>query len=306
MLPNLFLDRVQHILPPETDLNSCFNPRPCRAFRINALKAQPQEVHAYLEQLGIHPKPIPWYPLAFAVEADAAQQVLGCPLVSQGKIYAQGLESMLPVFILDPQPGEVVLDLCAAPGSKTTQIAAHMRNEGTLVANEPVRGRFFRLKAVTELLGANVRLMMSDGRFLRQSHLFDRVLVDAPCSSEGRFLSTDEKTWSYWSLRKIHEMAHKQKGLLLNAGRLVKPGGTLVYATCTFAPEENEAVIDYFLRRNEQEFKVEAIKLPEVESYPCLATYGNKEFDPMVNGCLRVLPNGRMEGFFVAKMTRAI
>ena len=209
-------------------------------------------------------------------------------------MYSQGVESQIPVLVLDPRPGETVLDLCAAPGSKATQIAAHMNNEGMLVANEPVRDRFFRLKSVVDLMGARVTLKMVDGRRF-SSALFDRILVDAPCSSEGRFNVHEPKTTRYWSVRKVHEMAHKQKGLLLNASRLLKPGGVLVYATCTFAVEENEAVVDWLLRKTEGRLSLEPIALDDVPSYPV------QTFNPRVAGCLRVLPDGRMEGFFTAK-----
>lgn len=277
-LPPLFLNRLKGILPAGTDIGGYFKVPPQAAFRVNTLKVQPQEIARVLAQEDIPCAWVPWYGPAFTVGRELAGRVLDSELYSGGKVYAQGLSSMLPVIALDPQPGETVLDLCAAPGSKTTQIAAHMNNEGTLIANEPVRGRFYRLKAVAELLGARVRLTMKDGRYLRHEAVFDRILVDAPCSSEGRFLVDDPKTYAYWSLRKIHEMAHKQKGLLLNAGRLLKPGGVLVYATCTFAPEENEAVVDWFLRKTPGEFILEKSQ--------------------------RVLPDGSMEGFFLAKFTR--
>ena len=210
-LPALFLERLKNILPKDHDVSSCFKTPAQMAFRVNTLKADVGDIHDFLTTQNIPFEQVPWYPAAFMVPQAMAGQVLSSELAAQGKVYAQGLESMLAVIVLDPKPGEMVLDLCAAPGSKTTQIAAHMRNEGTLLANEPIRNRFYRLKAVTELLGAKVRLGMKDGRFARHEATFDRILVDAPCSSEGRFLREDPKTYAYWSLRKIHEMAHKQK-----------------------------------------------------------------------------------------------
>ena len=115
---------------------------------------------------------------------------------------------------------------------------------------------------------------MDGRRFRVKEQLFDRILVDAPCSSEGRFKYDNPKSYAYWNLRKIKEMAHKQKGLLLNASRLLKPGGVLVYSTCTFAQEENEEVVDWFAKKSQ-----------------------SMQFQSMQ----RIYPDGRMEGFFIAK-----
>lgn len=297
-LPAAFLDRLRSIVPVGDRYTSA---RAVKFFRVNTLKAAPSDIHQTLTALGVACEPVEWYPAAFAVPAPQSQIVLNSDLVRGGQVYAQGLESMLAVHVLDPKPGETVLDLCAAPGSKTSQIAAHMSNTGELVANEPIKDRFYRLKGVLDLLGAKASVKMTDGRYLRMAAQFDRVLVDAPCSSEGRFLLEHPKTYAYWSLRKINEMAHKQKGLLLNASRLVKPGGVLVYATCTFAPEENEAVVDWFLKKSEGRFKVVPLNVPYVPQYPALMSFQGKDFDPRVAGALRVLPGDRMEGFFITK-----
>jgi 16S rRNA C967 or C1407 C5-methylase (RsmB/RsmF family) len=141
---------------------------------------------------------------------------------------------------------------------------------GSIVAIEAVRDRFFKLRAVLALQGAaNVRSYCMDGRrFQARDGLFDKVLVDAPCSAEGRFNRFTPKSFGYWSSRKIKEMAKKQKGLLLNASRCVRSGGILVYATCTFAPEENEAVIDWFLRKSNGSFQLESFDMPGVPRYP--------------------------------------
>ncbi len=305
-LPDAFWTRIQSILPQGIDLTGFFQGHKFRAFRVNTLKITPQEAGDVLKREAIEFEPINWYPSAFTVQLPFDQKVLESSLAIEGKVYAQGLESMLSVLALEPQPYENIIDMCAAPGCKTTQIAAHMHNEGFLQANEPVKARFYRLKAVTDLLGAKVQLSMKDGRFFRSQQLFDRILVDAPCSSEGRFLRTEPKTYAYWSLRKIQEMAHKQKGLLLNAARLVKPGGTLVYSTCTFAPEENEAVIDWFLRKSEGEFSLCPIDMPFIKTYPALTGWNDKPFKSDLKPCLRVLPGDYMEGFFVAKLMRAV
>jgi 16S rRNA (cytosine1407-C5)-methyltransferase len=250
--------------------------------------------------------PVSWFPYAYQVRGMAREALSHHPLASEGKIYQQSISSMIPAVVLGAKPGERVLDTCAAPGSKTTQIAGMMRNEGVVVAIEAVKGRFFRLKSVCQLLGASVvTCKLCDARRFRPSDgdLFDRVLVDAPCSSEGRFKADDPDSVAYWSVRKVKEMSYKQKGILMSASRMVKPGGTLVYATCTFAPEENEEVVDWFLRKSEG-FSLEDAGIDGVPRLPCLTHWGKDEYHQDVMKCLRVRPDQIYTGFFVAKFKK--
>jgi 16S rRNA (cytosine1407-C5)-methyltransferase len=170
-----------------------------------------------------------------------------------------------------------------------------------------VTGRFFRLKSVCGLLGATVvTCKLCDTRRFRPAdgELFDKVLVDAPCSSEGRFKADDPDSVAYWSLRKVKEMSYKQKGILMSASRLVKPGGVLVYATCTFSPEENEEVVDWFLRKSEGQFCAEDAGIDGVPRLPCLTTWGKDVYHEDVLKCLRVNPDQTYTGFFVAKFKK--
>ncbi len=303
VLPQVFIDRLVKIAGEEfksSIIKAISAPRPA-IWRVNTLKTTPQEALAKIKDFDAN--------ISYKLISDNILQLnqkdhallLESPLVAQGLLYAQGRSSLLAVEILDPKPGEHVLDLCAAPGSKTTYIALRMGNEGVIVANEPVRNRFFRLKAVVELMGAGVTLSMKDGRIFKPGlDLFDRVLVDAPCSSEGRFRLEEPESFAYWNARKIKEMSHKQKGLLLNASRLVKPGGVLVYATCTYAPEENEAVVDWFLRKSEGKFVIEPIEQDLPRQAPLL-TWEKRTFDPCLQHTLRVMPTDIWEGFFITK-----
>ncbi|MDO8675686.1 MAG: RsmB/NOP family class I SAM-dependent RNA methyltransferase [Candidatus Omnitrophota bacterium] len=298
-LPQPFLERLRSIIPVPLlpQVEGSFSAKTHAGLRVNTLKTTVPEAKAFLKGMDISWQEVPWCSYALWVPVPSLKEILASSWASEGKLYSQGVESQIPVLVLDPRPGETVLDLCAAPGSKTTQIAAHMNNEGTLVANEPVRDRFFRLRSVVDLMGARVTLKMVDGqRFDGRGTLFNRILVDAPCSSEGRFNVHEPKTTRYWSVRKVHEMAHKQKGLLLNASRLLKPGGILVYATCTFAVEENEAVVDWLLRKTQGLLSLEPVALDGVPSY-----LAQTPVAPQAARCLRVLPDGRMEGFFTAK-----
>jgi NOL1/NOP2/sun family putative RNA methylase len=299
-LPPDFEERLRDILPQRP---ACaFEPRPYQSFRINTLKISIDDAHALLLNRNINFQKVDFCPYAIVVEKAAGQEILKSDLASGGLLYAQGLESLLPVIILDPKPNQRVLDLCAAPGSKTSQIAMHMNNQGTLKANEPIRDRLYRLKAVLQLTGAKAQLSSVDGRRLKEHNsLYDRILVDAPCSCEGRFIMNDPKSFAYWSVRKVKEMSHKQKGLLLNASRLLAPGGVMVYATCTLSPEENEEVIDWFLRKNDGHCELVPIQPEGFKTYPCLSAWKDRSYDPRIKDAARILPDERMEGFFIAK-----
>ncbi|MFH1359477.1 MAG: RsmB/NOP family class I SAM-dependent RNA methyltransferase [Candidatus Omnitrophota bacterium] len=306
-LPVLFLQRLKEILPQEylpCALKS-FESNPL-SVRVNTLKTKREDIVKFLEHEHIHVQKIPWYADAFLLKDITNQQYNQWDGVKDGRIYRQSLSSMIPSLILDPQPGEVILDMCAAPGSKTTQIASLMNNQGEIIATERVKNRFYKLKSVIQLLGAeNVKCQLIDARKLRPTNRpFDRILVDAPCASEGRFKTSEKKSFAYWSPRKIKEMAHKQKGLMLAASRLLKPEGTLVYSTCSFAPEENEAVVDWLLRKTEKTMRVEQINFPLIKSYPALHIWQDKVFDESISGTLRMLPDEYMEGFFVAKLRK--
>ncbi|MCR4336654.1 MAG: RsmB/NOP family class I SAM-dependent RNA methyltransferase [Candidatus Omnitrophica bacterium] len=305
-LPSLFEERLRSILPQErlADVLLSFTLLRPWTVRINTLKMERASLLKILEERGIGFSEVAWCSEALIFGGIPAVD----DLIQQGLIYRQNLSSLLPVLILDPRPGENVLDMCAAPGSKTTQMSALMKNQGSIVALESVRDRFYKLKSVVELLGAkNVSLKWTDARRFRLStgaEGFDKILVDAPCSTEGRFSCHDAKSFGYWSLRKIKEMVHKQKGLLLHATRLLKPGGTLVYSTCTFAPEENEGVVDWVLRKTEGQLQVVASEIADVKTYPTLMSWEGKDFDSQVKNAVRVLPDETMEGFFVAKFVK--
>ncbi|MBF0570049.1 MAG: RsmB/NOP family class I SAM-dependent RNA methyltransferase, partial [Candidatus Omnitrophica bacterium] len=241
-LPVEFVERLQKIVPPEqfaTVLFSFSQPDPI-VIRVNALKPDAVSVAGQLTAEGLALQEISWCPGAYIAAGWPKEKLSAHPLVINGQVYFQNISSLIPALVLKPVPGDRILDLCAAPGSKTTQMSGLMNNQGEITAVEAVRPRFFRLHSVCGLLGAkNVKLVLTDGRRFRAHQLFDKILVDAPCSSEGRFKAGDPESFGYWSTRKIKEMSQKQKGLLMNAGRLVKPGGDLVYSTCTLAPEEN-------------------------------------------------------------------
>mgnify|MGYP001569941000 CR=1 FL=1 len=307
----VFLERLKTIVGNERydQVAQSFSRPEVLSVRINTLKTTRPEILTKLKERNIAFREVPWSVEALILEGLQRKELGQMDLVNEGLLYRQSLSSMLPALVLAPRPGERVLDMCAAPGSKTTQMAALMRNEGEIVAVEAIRGRFYKLKSVLEQAGAaNVATKLTDARRFRSSTLFDRILVDAPCSSEGRFKMDDPETYAYWSPRKIKEMVRKQRGLLLHASRLLKPGGTLVYATCTFAPEENEGVVDWLLRKTVGRLSLEPVHFTGIPNYPVLGGWPigprrgqGKTFDSRVQDCFRVLPDAEMEGFFIAR-----
>jgi NOL1/NOP2/sun family putative RNA methylase len=226
-----------------------------------------------------------------------------------GYYYVQEIASMLSVLALQPKPGELVLDLCASPGSKTTQIAAEMKNTGTIIANEVSIGRLKILASNTERCGVlNSILTKRDGialckRLKENGFSFDKILVDAPCSGEGTIRSSPA-TYQMWNPNTIKVLSRLQKSLLASAIEILKPGGELVYSTCTHAPEENEGVIDFILKEFGKNIGVEKISLP-VKCRPGIKKWEEKNYDKEVEKSCRIYPqDNNTEGFFIAKIRR--
>lgn len=307
-LPAGFLERLGRILSPAQfdGWRAALAAAPPAALRLNPLRAAPAAVQAELEAAGFSLSPVDWAPEGFLLEPDQRRALTESAAFAEGRVYLQNLASMLPPLLLDPRPGEEVLDLCAAPGSKTTQIAALMQNQGRLAAVERSRSRFFKLQAVCRQLGAEVATYLADGRGVgrKTPGRFDRVLVDAPCSSEGRFRLEAPQTYGYWSEKKVREMARLQKRLLLSGWQSLKPGGVLVYSTCTYAPEENEAVLEDLLRRVGAAVEIEAVDLPIANLAPGLGCWQGRDYHPQVQRSWRVLPTPAMEGFFLARLRK--
>ncbi len=308
-LPEMFTERLNELVGPSlyTTIHKTFIERPT-TFRVNTLKATREEIITALREAHITVQQVPWYKDAFILRSHSKRELMELPIYTSGKIYIQSLASMVPPVVLDPKPHETVLDLTAAPGSKTSQIAGMMHATGTLVANDNNKVRFFKLKHNMELLGVaderpdwTFTLRMEHGAGLCREYpaFFDKILLDAPCSAEARFVEGDIKTYGYWSERKIKEMAYKQRQLLLSAWGALKPGGTLVYSTCTFAPEENEIQVARLLSRNADATLV-PVRLDELKILSPVLSWKERSIEPPVKNAARILPTAQIEGFFVA------
>ncbi|HXK58134.1 MAG TPA: RsmB/NOP family class I SAM-dependent RNA methyltransferase, partial [Gammaproteobacteria bacterium] len=293
-LPLLFVKRLQAILPTaslEDSLQSFSCSRPT-SFRVNTLKTTEPAVVTALRAEGFSLRRIEWRSGTYCVPPDQRRALTESRLFGEGLIYVQDLSSMLAPMVLAPKPGERVLDLAAAPGGKTLQMAAMMENRGELSAVESVRGRFFRLKANLKRGGATmVSTYLKDGRSVgaKVPDRFDRVLLDAPCASEARFDANDPESWSHWNLKKVQESARKQRRLLDSAIRSLRPGGTLVYCTCSFSPEENEQAVDSQLRRYGDAVAVTPIELPLSNVQPGLLQWGRHSYNEQLRHAVRVL-----------------
>lgn len=245
-LPEAFLARMRSQLGEESFaayLRAMEAPSR-RALRVNTLKT---DAGAFAAEADFSLSPTGLLPESFFFPEDVA--IGKHPLHAAGCCYVQEPAAQVPVLLSGAQPGMVALDLCAAPGGKTTQLAALLQNTGLLVANEPVRARAETLVGNLERLGvtnALVTCMRPDALADALGACFDLVLVDAPCSGEGMFRK-DDIAIREWSPEHVFACAARQEQILLSAAQLLKPGGRLVYATCTFSPEENEGVINSFL-----------------------------------------------------------
>lgn len=308
-IPDLFWERLSGIVPPEAwaAVRESFSAPRHGAARVNLLRSDRMEVLSELGSAGLHPRPLDWYPDGFTVDPPEREALGRSEPAADGRIWLQNPASMVPPLALDPRAGERVLDLAAAPGSKTLQIAGMMEGQGELAAVEIVRGRFFRLKRNLQAGGAEfVRTFLKDGSrvWRHRPDWFDRVLVDAPCSTEGRFREDEPESYAYWSPRKIQEMVRRQVPLLQGALRAVRPGGVVVYSTCSFAPEENELVVDRILSWGGNSVRTEPLPLTLPAMSPALDSWNDRDLDPGVQNARRILPDGTFEGFFICRLRK--
>lgn len=286
---------------PEAFLSSLKTMLP-KSFRVNRLKSDPDEIKERFSGYGIPVRQMPWYEDAFVSDVPDIGPTLEH---FSGKIYFQELVSMMPPLLLREALAGArnVLDACAAPGSKTTQMAALMGNRGTIVANDVAYPRIRALKFNLEKTGT-LNTVISN-RDLRNfpNILFDVVLLDAPCSSEGTMRKSSEM-FSCWSERTISSNASQQRQLILKAFDLLSPGGAMVYSTCTFAPEENEEIVDHLLR-NREDARLEEIGIEGFRTSRPLEEWNGKGFHEEVRKSVRIWPHHNdTGGFFMARVAK--
>ncbi|GAB4263352.1 MAG: RsmB/NOP family class I SAM-dependent RNA methyltransferase [Deferrisomatales bacterium] len=295
-------DRYRELIPGFPEFLEAVE-RPCPLHvRVNTLKTRAERVRQALEAAGRAVAAEPWWPLLLRCDADE-QAALGATLLhGLGHIYIQSASSALAALCLGAQPGDAVLDLCAAPGSKTTLLAQLMEDRGLLVSNEPNRRRQRSLVANVERMGATCVLITGyAGQNFPLRQRFARVLVDAPCSGEGTWRGPRARPRAVRPELRRH--LHRQQSALLRRGyEVLEPGGVLVYSTCTFAPEENEAVVGPFVA------ETGARVLPlerDPAGEPGLTEWEGQRWPAELARARRLYPHRLdSEGFFVVRLAK--
>ncbi len=261
--------------------------------RVNTIKSDSQEVKKSLKSNHILFRTVPWYENALIVENARENAVRELEIYKQGKIYLQSLSSMIPPIVLGPEENECILDMAAAPGGKTTEIAALSHNKAQITACEKNKIRAERLKYNIEKQGAHAFVMVEDARKMDDFFSFDKILLDAPCSGSGTISLFDEKLEKRISEELVERSAKTQQAMLNKAIKLLKPHHELVYSTCSVLEQENENIINFALSKGNVEL------VPIEQDFEGITMLPAK-----LKGTVCVCPNELYEGFFVAKLRK--
>lgn len=292
-LPEGFKIKYRQLLGNESnDFFETYDSESISGYRLNPLKSDPVADERYIAAKKINYATTGFFGQVNGKSLDHVS----------GYLYSQEPSAMYVGEVVDAHPGETVLDLCAAPGGKSTHIAGQMMNSGVLVSNEIFTKRAKILASNIERWGTTNTIVTNEDPKKLENHwgqLFDRILVDAPCSGEGMFRK-DPDAMDYWTPDYSNECANRQKKILTSAMKMLKPGGTLVYSTCTFAPEENEQVIAWLLQNYPE------LELKPIKKYPGMDD-GRPEWaddNPELAKAVRLFPHHiEGEGHFIAKLT---
>lgn len=263
--------------------------------RINTLKSSLTEAEEVFQNSGLIYHTVPWYRDALIIDSADENVLRELSLYKEGKIYLQSLSSMIPPLVLDPRAGADILDMTAAPGGKTTQMAAMTDNRAHITACElnPVRAE--RLRYNVQKQGAScILVMQNDARKLDYFFAFDQILLDAPCSGSGVLSTFDKNANAHFTKQLIEKSVKIQKALILKAAELLKKGQKMVYSTCSILACENEDIVSYAVSK--KKLKLVPIKTDEWEDLPLLPV--------KQKGVVCIAPNEFYEGFFVAKLEK--
>lgn len=281
-----------------------------QSVRLNSLVAALDATIAELHEAGVTLEPVEWAPYGYKV-SSGMESLMASNASQRSDLYIQNAASWLPVIALEPGKGESILDVCAAPGGKTSYIAQLSGNKASIVANDNSRPRLLRLQNNLSRLGVeNTTFTLHDAAQLARhfpAESFDKILLDAPCSGEGMMQLDRRKDFESWSVAHIKRLQQLQKRIASQAWELLKPGGVLIYSTCTMAPEENEAVIHYLTKRF-YDMTVETLPASFYElagKVEPVHEWNGKQFNTEINNVLRLAPNDETEAFFVAKLVKS-
>lgn len=310
------INELKHRLPQEfmNQINENYSPHKVddiligilskryTTLRVNTIKYDMQSLIRYFKEINIKFDRVLWYKDALVIKNATEKDIQKLDIYEKGYIYLQSLSSMIPPLVLNPSENEKVLDLTAAPGSKTTQLSALMKNKGYILANELDKIRYERLKFNVDSQGASiVEVINGRGEKIGEnySELFDKVLLDTPCSGEGRFTINNVQSYRDWSIKKVKELSKLQKKLFKSAYDSLKPGGIMVYSTCTINKEENEYILDWAL----ENLNLKIMNI-DIEIKDVLKGFNDDVNNKDINKAIRILPSKDMEGFFVVKLIK--
>ena len=297
MIPSFLIDKLNSYYN-ETEVKEILNGYKINrivSLRVNTIKENTDNIKKVLNDNNILFKEVSWYKEAFIIENVNEEKIRELDIYKEGKIYLQSLSSMIPPLILNPQENELILDMAAAPGGKTTQIAALTNNKAMITAIEKNKIRASKLKYNLELQGTKkVSLLVSDASKLDEYFMFDKILLDAPCSGSGTLIDNNINE-KYFNINLINISVERQKRLIEEAIKHLKINGTLVYSTYSILKEENEEIIKYILNKYNN-IKLDYIDYNKYKDIPILSSE--------LEGTLTILPNKYYEGFFVAKLIR--
>ena len=272
-----------------------YNQKRFTTLRVNTLKAKASYICSALSENNIEYEKVSWNNEALIIKNANEIDIKKLKIYKNGEIYLQSLSSMMPAIILEPKENEDILDMTAAPGGKTTQIAALTNNKANITACEMNTVRADRLKYNVEKQGAtSVTVLKEDSRRLNDYFSFDKILLDAPCSGSGTILLNNERTYKNFSENLVKKTIKSQKDLLKKAIKILKPGHELVYSTCSILKQENENIIKEIIEKGQAE--VMPINEEKLKDIPKLKSN--------IDGALTVCPNEYYEGFFVAKLRK--
>lgn len=264
-------------------------------FRINTIKSNQVEVEEELKASNLEFTKVGFIDNAYILENGNEKDLENLNIYEEGKIYVQSLSSMLPPIVLAPRENADILDMAAAPGGKTTQIAAMVQNRANITACEMNNIRAEKLKYNVEKQGAtSVYIMQKDSRQIDDFFKFDQILLDAPCSGSGTLDLKDEKVDKYFTEKLIEKSTKLQFALLKKATKIIKQGEEIVYSTCSILKEENENILEEILK--DKNLEIVPINFEGKSQIPLLPT--------KIEGTICVLPDQFFEGFFVAKIKR--
>jgi 16S rRNA C967 or C1407 C5-methylase (RsmB/RsmF family) len=295
-LPADFIERMNLLFPQinSSTWPALFTTKTRSYCVLNPWVAPTEATLAALTAAGIHwtahPEIPKLGPYIISIETTEKSLLTHHPMHEAGHYYIMNWPSILTALQFDLTPNDRVLDLTAAPGGKTFLLALMMQNQGQITAIDQAKARFFKMKAnFARLQVTNTLCLRQDGRRLakREHNQYDHVLLDAPCSCESRFNLDQPQTLKYWHLNKIKACQSSQKQLILNAYRACKPGGRLVYSTCSFSPEENEAIIAYLIKKHPE---ARSIPTQFGQAHPGIASWGKASF-PNGHYTLRIPPS---------------